>query len=202
MTASSQYSQGVLSVEILDPVKTIYKPWSVFLEKWRDSCIMEIQLLEDRRGVSGIIFKAKTEDLGNYLYFDIWKNFIYQAFIIHQVFKLQVWKLILSFLEWPLSNCSNFLLCLSLLHKMDTADVICLTAVRLLSWKLKQIMLWSESRLLEKVNLEWSSVMSKQGHMGVCLVQSCSVPQLATLLVESQSLLLSQPADLLIHRKL
>lgn len=61
-----------------------------FLEKWRESCIMEIQLLQDRRGVSGIILKAKREGLGNYLYFGIWKNFIYQAFIIYQVFKLQV----------------------------------------------------------------------------------------------------------------
>lgn len=113
VTPSNQYGQGVLPVEILDPIKTIYKPWSIFLEKWRDRCIVEIQLLEDRRGLSGIIFKAKREGLGNYLYFDIWKSFIYQAFVIHQVFKVQVWKLMLSFQEWPLSNCSNFLLCLS-----------------------------------------------------------------------------------------
>lgn len=38
----------------------------------------------------GSYSRQKREVLGNYLYFDIWKNFIYQGFIIHQVFKLQV----------------------------------------------------------------------------------------------------------------
>ena len=162
-TSWSQNGLVLPPVEAKDPVNTVCKPWLVFLEKRRDSSVLEIQLLEDRRGLPGTVFKGKRLGLGNY------KSSLVFARTLFIKLLLFVWCLDFKY-ESQYGVFRNDAYQISLvssfggvtgLQKMDTADVICLTSVRLLSSKLKQIMRWRESRLLEKVDLEWLSIISK-----------------------------------------
>lgn len=115
-----------------------------FPGKKQNGCIMEIQLLEDRRGLLGTIFKGKREGPGEL-------QVIFTLMSTRILFvKLLSFIRCLSFkYESQYGVCRNGPYQVALissfgrvtgLQKIDTAGVICLTSVRLLSLKLKQIM--------------------------------------------------------------